>query len=135
MTREEAKKLLPIITAYAEGKEIELEDTDGNWNNKSDLSFCRPPECYRIKPEPKYRPFESAEEFLIVMKQHTPCGYVRLKNAKHGTFEYYNIVSFTNRNIILQTYKGLEITGYASAFETLVFSDGKPFGVYKSSDI
>lgn len=135
MTREEAKKLLPIITAYAEGKEIELEDTDGNWNNASSLRFGRPPECYRIKQESKYRPFESAKEFLNVMKQHTPCGYVRLKNVKHETLEYCNIVSFTNKNIILQTCKGLTTTGYALAFETLVFSDGRPFGVYKDSDI
>lgn len=135
MTREEAKKLLPIITAYAEGKEIELEDNDGNWNKTYNLRFCKSPKCYRIKQEPKYRPFESAEEFLNVMKQHTPCGYVRLKNAKHGTVEYCNIISFTNRDIILQTYKDLEITGYALAFERLVFSDGKPFGVYKGSDI
>ena len=135
MTRDKIKELLPIITAFAEGKTIEVKNSKNEWNEIDDPHFDVNPKAYRIKPEPEYRPFESAEEFLIVMKQHTPCGYVRLKNAKHGTFEYYNIVSFTNSNIILQTYKGLEITGYASAFETLVFSDGRPFGVYKGSDI
>lgn len=30
MTREEIKILLPVIVAYAEGKEIELKDRDGN---------------------------------------------------------------------------------------------------------
>ena len=135
MTRDQIKELLPVITAFAEGKTIEVKNRKNEWNEMDDPHFDADPKVYRIKPEPKYRPFESAEEFLIVMKQHTPCGYVRLKNAKHGTFEYYNVVSFTNRNIILQTYKGLEVTSYALAFETLVFSDGRPFGVYKDSDI
>ena len=135
MTKEQAKEFLPIIKAYSEGKIIEVKGPDDIWREAHCPNFDTCPKLYRIKQEPKYRPFESAEEFLNVMKQHTPCGYVRLKNAKHGTLEYCNIVSFTNRDIILQTYKGLEITGYALAFETLVFSDGKPFGVYKSSDI
>ena len=135
MTRDQIKELLPVITAFAEGKTIEVKNRKNEWNEMDDPHFDADPKVYRIKPEPKYRPFESAEEFLIVMKQHTPCGYVRLKNAKHGTFEYYNVVSFTNRNIILQTYKGLEVTSYELAFETLVFSDDRPFGVYKNSDI
>ena len=134
MTRDRIKELLPVITAFAEGKTIEVKNRKNEWNEMDDPHFDADPKVYRIKPEPKYRPFESAEEFLIVMKQHTPCGYVRLKNAKHRTFEYYNIISFTNRNIILQTCKGLEVTSYALAFETLVFSDGRPFGVYKDSD-
>lgn len=134
MTRDKIKELLPVITAFAEGKTIEVKNSKNEWNEIDDPHFDVDPKAYRIKPESKYRPFESAEEFLIVMKQHTPCGYVRLKNAKHGTFEYYNIVSFTNRDIILQTCKGLTTTSYALAFETLVFSDGRPFGVYKDSD-
>ena len=135
MTKEKAKELLPIITAFAEGKTIEVKNSKNEWNEIDDPHFDVNPKAYRIKPEPEYRPFESAKEFLNVMKQHTPCGYVRLKNAKHGTFEYYNIVSFTNRDIILQTCKGLTTTSYALAFETLVFSDDRPFGVYKDLDI
>ena len=135
MTKEKAKELLPIITAFAEGKTIEVKNSKNEWNEIDDPHFDVNPKAYRIKPEPEYRPFESAEEFLIVMKQHTPYGYVRLKNAKHGTFEYCNIVSFTNGDIILQTCKGLTTTSYVLAFETLVFSDGRPFGVYKGSDI
>lgn len=41
----------------------------------------------------------------------------------------WNIVSFTNKDIILQTCKGLTTTSYALAFETLVFSDNAPFGI------
>ena len=53
MTRDEAKKLLPIIQAYAEGKVIQLK-IGGQWVNGEDatLDFDSPPELYRIKPEP-----------------------------------------------------------------------------------
>ena len=135
MTRDRIKELLPIITAFAEGKTIEVQNRKNEWNEMDDPHFDADPKVYRIKPEPKYRPFESAKEFLNVMKQHTPCGYVRLKNVKHEALEYCNIVSFTNKNIILQTCKGLTTTSYALAFETLIFSDDRPFGVYKDSDI
>ena len=135
MTRDRIKELLPVITAFAEGKTIEIKNRKNEWNETDDPYFVGDPKAYRIKPEPKYRPFESAKEFLNVMKQHTPCGYVRLKNEKHRTLEYCNIVSFTNKSIILQTCKGLTTTSYALAFETLVFSDDRPFGVYKGSDI
>ena len=32
MTREEAKDFLPIITAFAEGKTIEVMNTSGHWD-------------------------------------------------------------------------------------------------------
>lgn len=129
MTRDRIKEFLPIITAFAEGKTIEIKNRKNEWNEIDDPYFVGDPKAYRIKSKPKYRPFESAEEFLIVMKQHTPCGYVRLKNVKHEALEYCNIVSFTNKDIILQTCKGLTTTSYALAFETLVFSDNAPFGI------
>ena len=61
MTREEAKQLLPIIQAYAEGKTIQYFDKDLNWQDFDDHSFSG---CisYRIKPESKYRLFETKDE-------------------------------------------------------------------------
>ena len=53
MTREEAKKLLPIIKAYAEGKTIESRCIKGDtslWYDDEDPSFDGDFE-YRIKPE------------------------------------------------------------------------------------
>ena len=64
------------------------------------------------------------------------CGYVRSKELPKKTLlEYQNIVSFDNEGIALQTSKGRVYVGYPLAFETLVFSDNKPFGVYKKSDV
>ena len=53
MTREEAKKLLPIIKAYSEGKAIESRCIKGDtslWYDDKDPSFDDDFE-YRIKPE------------------------------------------------------------------------------------
>lgn len=50
MTREEAKRLLPIIQAYADGKTIQYLDKEFNWQDFDDQSFYVGI-SYRIKPE------------------------------------------------------------------------------------
>jgi hypothetical protein len=53
MTREAAKELLPIITAFAEGKEIEVRWLmSERWVANMDGNFNLPADRYRIKPEP-----------------------------------------------------------------------------------
>ena len=60
MTREEAKELLPIIQAFAEGKVIQFKSSITNeWRDFNEPAFNGLPDNYRIKPEPKYRPFKS----------------------------------------------------------------------------
>jgi len=52
MTRDEAKALLPIIQAYADGKEIQHRAREHHeWVVIGDCSFNFSPDCYRIKPE------------------------------------------------------------------------------------
>lgn len=53
MTREEAKTLLPIITAWANGETIQIQ-TGTKWSDIShaaDPSFDCAPDRYRIKPK------------------------------------------------------------------------------------
>lgn len=54
MNREHAKALLPIIQAFAEGKQIEVHVGTG-WIPLTyyNPSFESPPELYRIKREPR----------------------------------------------------------------------------------
>ena len=62
MTREQAKELLPIIQAYAEGEIIQYKNFLDEWTDIEEnegLSFICPPSDYRIKSQPKYRPFKS----------------------------------------------------------------------------
>lgn len=62
MTQEKAKHLAEVLNAYAEGKTIEVF-LDGEWGeaNLDEYSFDER-EYYRIKKEPKYRPFKNAKE-------------------------------------------------------------------------
>lgn len=66
MNREQAKELLPIIQAFAEGKTIQVKSSDGLWYGREgencEFNFNADPQEYRIKSEPKYRPFANAEE-------------------------------------------------------------------------
>ena len=61
MTQKEMKKLLPIIQAWVDGKTIEVWTND-TWIDEEYPSFFEELSQFRIKPEPKYRPFESQEE-------------------------------------------------------------------------
>ncbi len=51
MNREHWKEMLPIITAFVNGEQIEGRRTDSDeWERGSVFEFSRNPECYRIVP-------------------------------------------------------------------------------------
>ena len=125
MNRNQAKALLPIIQAYAEGKAIESRCIKGDtslWYDDEDPSFDNDFE-YRIKPELKYRPFNNAEECWQEMQKHEPFGFTKFKNAKGG----YYIVTFIASGVIV----GMNNTpfSYKDMFDSYTFADGTPFGV------
>ena len=49
MTKDKAKELLPIITAFAEGKTIEVKNSKNEWNEIEDPHFDVNPKAYRTK--------------------------------------------------------------------------------------
>jgi hypothetical protein len=61
MTREQWKERLPIIQAFVEGKEVQFQDKHGYWMTIPGLNFDRHTDRYRIKPEPKLRPWKPEE--------------------------------------------------------------------------
>lgn len=75
MTREEIKNLLPVMQAFADGKEIQYVNSEGRVSDKEtmfdDVSYAF---RYRIKPEPTYRPFRNVEECWAEMQKHQPFG-------------------------------------------------------------
>lgn len=83
MNRKEAKILMPVIQAFADGKDVETKTSSG-WISIENMSFAGNPDSYRIKPEPKYRPFKDAEECWQEMLKHEPFGYTydRLNNIR-----------------------------------------------------
>ena len=111
ITRENAKELLPIIKAYSEGKEIEFFD-DEKWVDREILSFDSEFHRYRIKPEPKYRPFKDAEECFNEMGKHQPFGYIKYKDRNS-----YFPISFGDNS------------DFDYLLENRIFADGTPFGI------
>ena len=120
MTREEAAELLPIIQAYAEGKEIEIFDKTKKWETAILPHFDCDPSFYRIKPESKYRPFKDAEECWTEMQKHQPFGWVFSK--KTGVKYLIRYIDNTELFTSIQY-------SFNSAFDNLAFTDLVPFGV------
>ena len=129
MTREEAKDLLPIIQAWAEGKNIQFL-SDGEWHDINQADFTCYHYKYRIKPEPKYRPFKTKEECWNEMMKHQPFGW--LKSKMNGRFscigEVYGSDEFETVYIALSTSESLSRSS-DSMFEQYTFYDGTTFGI------
>lgn len=125
MTREEAKKLLPIIKAFSDGETIQhLDIINDKWEDVDEFVYHGSVKCYRIKPEPKYRPFKDAEECWAEMLRHQPFGWVKGDNC------FYNIVSVSNKDVSMANVSGDIVTLYFSeVMEDNTFVDGTPFGV------
>lgn len=129
MTREEAKVLLPIIQAFAEGKKIlvkdkRLSDAEYNWSEVDDCSFNMEQFKYRIKPEPKYRPFKDAEECWNEMQKHQPFGWI--KNC--GV--WYNIVSTDVASVnIINTRGAIATLYFRHLLANYHFADGALFDI------
>ena len=123
MNRKEAKELLPIIQAFAEGKEIESRCIKGDkslWYDDEDPSFDNDLE-YRIKPEINYISFKNAEECWQEMQKHQPFGWV-----KSTLFKDFALVK---RVTTLYVEINRDIIDYKDSLEKFTFADGTPFGV------
>ena len=129
MTREQAKELLPIIQAWAEGKNIQFL-SDGEWHDINQADFTCYPDKYRIKPEPKYRPFKTQEECWNEMLKHQPFGW--LKSKKNGRLRCIGEVSWSDEfeTVYIALSTSVLLSRSAdSVFEEYTFADGAPFGV------
>ena len=128
MTREEAKELLPIIQAFAEGKVIEIFDDEIGWVEKEKPKFNLNPEFYRIKP--KYRPFKNQEECWNEMLKHQPFGWAKSKKDERH-FSTGSVLWDNDINDVFVTFAfdGRLGRSSKSVFEDFTFDDGTPFGI------
>ena len=138
MDRNQAKEFYPILQAFAEGKTTETRrkpTTDNNgvtkdgwfefndWTEMKELEYWVNVE-YRIKPEPKYRPFKNTEECWVEMLKHHPLGWLYRKESD-------------SRALVTSIFKGKEdisINGIGgmkldAVMKYYTFADGTPFGV------
>lgn len=128
MTRDEAKALLPIIQAYTEGKTIQTKiktDSQGlaeEWIDVINPDLDGTPGCYRIKPEPTYRPFKDADECWKEMQKHQPFGWVI-----DPSMQYRQVIRLSGCAFYLD--RASVVYEFREVLMNLTFADGEPFGV------
>ena len=125
MTKGEARLFFPYIKALAEGKTIQKQIITENgarisWKNVDDPNFLTGG-IYRIKPEPKYRPFETEAECWKEMLKHTPFGWIEVDVT------YKSIASVQEKYLYLNGENSLR--HYSTLFRDATFADGQPFGI------
>ena len=125
MNRKEAAELSPFIKAFGEGKDIEMRSKNphaqlNGWAKMDEFIFGNFE--YRIKPEPKYRPFKDAEECWLEMQKHQPFGWVKWNDVR------YNIYAVSSISVCLIN-GNCENMDFAYAYQKLTFADRTPFGV------
>ena len=122
MTTEEIKRRSELYSALAEGKTIQIKNTDGEWSDVQPIKLNYIPEelVFRVKPEPKYRPFKSQEECWQEMHKHPDFGWV--------TDGYYKSTISVKSDSIVVTISSLEYD-FGKSYIHFTFADGTPFGI------
>ena len=125
-------KVMPILQALAEGKIIQFAATYKEWvdldGDKDGLlleTLINNPKSYRVKPEPKFRPYKDAEESWQEMLKHQPFGVVKDKYfANYQTHRAFTCLVTNGCH-----FRGYEDETFENSFKNLLFADGTPFGV------
>ena len=130
MTREEAKSRAELYSALAEGKTIQVLSCKGEWIDiKTDeLDYLKNYYKYRIKPEPRYRPFKSREECWNEMLKHQPFGWVidKVDDKYFDISMIYHSTEIKSETKVITVGKAHTLE---EAFNNLTFTDGIPFGI------
>lgn len=127
MTREQAKAILPIIQAYAEGKTIQYRTSNNEWVDTYKPSFSNSSSNYRIKPEPKYRPFKTKEECWDELLKHQPFSYITDDLGNVTQVNGLKLDTFNELFISISCSPCLFETSYL--LDRYKFIDGTPFGI------
>lgn len=122
MIREEAKRRAELYSALAEGKTIQvLFDCEWSDINIDAFKHIYSQYKYRIKPEPKYRPFKTQEECWNEMHKHPDFGWVAAQDSKI----MYHVCVVGIGYVVIDSMSPI----FSEAFADYEFTDGKPFGI------
>ena len=124
MTVQEIREAAKVMEAYANGKEVQCNDShlgNGEWITTDNPSFNWDKYAYRIKPQPKYRPFKSQEECRNEMHKHPDFGWVIAKDSKI----MYHIYVVGIGHVLTDCMS----ISFPETFAEYEFTDGTPFGI------
>ena len=131
MTVQEIREAAKVMEAYANGKKIQCNDNhlgNGEWVTTDNPSFNWDKYAYRIKPQPKYRPFKSQEECWNEMHKHPDFGWIKGK----VTGEYKQVIRVfgcKTELIFNISYNSPADYSPEMMFSSYTFTDGTPFGI------
>lgn len=135
MTIEETKERIAVMQAYVDGKQIQGKCSDGKWADVQEPSWSIDGN-FRVKPEPKYRPFKDADECWQETLKHQPFGWVKEKGNKPSYRLLACISEDSEAPVCFASYgsvnRGVVIhssSRFGKMFNTFTFADGVPFGV------
>lgn len=130
MKRENVKKNIGIISAFADGKTIQILNERGEWVDLTEREGLpigileEEPNNFRTKPEPKYRPFKDAEECWQEMLKHQPFGWVKDKKDGH-----HALITAVDDDTCGMSLNGNAAWSLSGIMDLFTFADGLPFGV------
>ena len=118
MTKEQAKELLPIFQAFANGKQIQFLESNGSWRDCPNPGWSPELYKYRIKPESKLVPFTFEDKELLKGR------FIMTKDDPSCIYQITGIAKNTVRvpETGFYTYKVL--------LNKFLFDDGSPCGKY-----
>ena len=119
------KEMIEVMQAYDRGEQIERRDRCGNnWFLAPIPSWDWVQYEYRVKPKPKYVPFDTPEEFLEAQRVH---GEV-LEDKENGV----KMTAYVNKNGIVVSPKFFSNIWMVSSLQNILrdyrFEDGTPCG-------
>ena len=116
------KEMAEIMLAYERGEQIE-NYYKGEWVLAKYPKWNWEYVDYRVKPKPKYVPFETAEEFITAQRKKGRFIIDKKSGTKYNIFiNTSNIVYLTN------IYSFSFLSTLKKIFDEFTFTDGTPCG-------
>lgn len=114
---------IAVMQAYADGEKIQYR-CNGDWVDINSPSWNWIKYIYRVKPEPKLRPYKDSNEFFKAQREHGL--YLQEKGKTVGYFP------FRVTDICVTWHIGTSSTntaGYESLLKDYQWQDGSPCGI------
>ena len=117
--------MIEVMQAYESGEQIEFMGCSRKWKDTTDPIWDWVRYDYRIKPKPKYVPFDTPEEFLAAQRKHGETVRCKIDDEL-----YHVYVNNSSETILVSHYghTGSIITNIVNLFGKYEFSDGTPCG-------
>lgn len=126
------KEMIEVMQAYEDGKPIQFKscaDSQDEWSTITDPHWDWTTFTYRIAPEPSYRPYKDAAEFLDHLAKECKTTMdpvipgVWIKNVHTGKVSL--VIGYDTDNIYIDG----DTFQFKSAFLHFTYTTGAPFGI------